>query len=209
MSPPNAFPLLRAVSLARQRGNGSTARQQQEIVMRGFLGHESPVANHHDWITPKPIIDALGIFDLDPCQSHNQPWACASRGYTADDDGLTKPWSGCVWLNPPYGRDIERWIARLAEHGNGVALMFARTDTKWFHSFCSQSHGMLFLAGRVRFFDGQGHPWMFRDEHGAARKPQPGGAAATSPSVLVAFGEGAWRRVWRSSLIGMRMVSHA
>ena len=169
------------------------------IVMRGFHGHEKTIANHHDWITPKPIIDALGLFDLDPCQSRNQPWPCAARGYTADDDGLTKPWSGSVFLNPPYGREIERWIARLAEHGDGVALMFARTDTRWFQTTCRTFSAMLLLAGRVRFFDGQGRKF---DRTG-------GGASATSPSVLIAFGEACGRRLLESSLDGIRVVPHA
>jgi hypothetical protein len=164
--------------------------------MSGFSSHEKTIANHHDWITPKSIIDALGLFDLDPCQSKKQPWPCARRGYTITDDGLSKPWAGCVWLNPPYGRFIGDWVRKLVSHGNGVALMFARTDTKWFQDACSCSSAMLFLRGRVRFHDAKGKKFQ----------RQGGGASATAPSVLIAFGNEAKKRLLDSSLDGIRVI---
>ncbi|MGE3699376.1 MAG: hypothetical protein AB7G08_11320 [Hyphomicrobiaceae bacterium] len=59
----------------------------------------------NDWITSRFVIEALGEFDLDPCQSPTQPWPCAKRGYVLANgqDGLVLPWQGRVWLNPPYG----------------------------------------------------------------------------------------------------------
>ena len=161
--------------------------------MSGFSGHEKTIANHHDWITPKSIIDALGPFDLDPCRSLNQPWNCATTGYTVVDDGLSKNWFGVVWMNPPYGNEIAKWVRRLADHGNGIALMFARTDTRWFQDYCRNNSGMLFLRGRVRFYDGQSRQFQRTG----------GGASATSPSVLVAFGDECGDRLRRCNLDGI------
>ena len=170
------------------------------MVMRsGFAGHENTTANHHDWITPRHIVEAVGPFDLDPCQSLNQPWQCAANGYTENDDGLSKEWNGIVWMNPPYGRAIEKWMRRLAEHGNGIGLMFARTDTRWFQDHCQNHAGMLFLRGRVRFHDGNGNQF---DRKG-------GGASATSPSVLVAFGDECGQRLIDCGLDGLRVVPSA
>lgn len=74
-----------------------------------------------EWYTPKEIIDALGKFDLDPCAPVKPLWQTATQMYNKNHDGLTKDWIGRVWLNPPYSRPlIERFVKRLAEHGNGT-----------------------------------------------------------------------------------------
>ena len=91
-------------------------------------------ANHDEWLTPPDILAALGPFDLDPCAPIKRPWDMASRHYSVADDGLSKPWNGRVWLNPPYGTHTFEWMERLARHQNGLALIFARTETKGFHS---------------------------------------------------------------------------
>jgi hypothetical protein len=54
-------------------------------------------------LTPRFVIDALGPFDLDPCPPKERPWDTARRHFTEADDGLSRPWKGRVWLNPPYG----------------------------------------------------------------------------------------------------------
>lgn len=86
--------------------------------------------NSEEWFTPPELIKALGEFDLDPCSPVNRPWDTAKKHYTKEVDGL---WEGRVWLNPPYGKETFKWIERLAHHGDGIALIFARTDTKGFH----------------------------------------------------------------------------
>ena len=80
-----------------------------------------------EWLTPPEIIKALGSFELDPCSPINRPWDTAAKHYTIEDNGLSLPWHGRVWMNPPYGDATEMWMQRLAEHGNGIALIFART----------------------------------------------------------------------------------
>ena len=82
-----------------------------------------------EWYTPKWIIDALGSFDLDPCAPSEQFYT-ADKCYTKEMDGLYQEWEGRVWLNPPYKNPlIGKFMKRLAEHGNGIALVFNRMDT--------------------------------------------------------------------------------
>jgi phage N-6-adenine-methyltransferase len=100
------------------------------------------------WLTPLKIINALGDFDLDPCGERNH--ATAKTIYTKADDGLTKHWFGRVWLNPPYS-EVELWLDQLANHGNGVALVFARLDTKWAHKYIPRAQSIFFLKGRISF----------------------------------------------------------
>ena len=54
-----------------------------------------------EWLTPPELVSALGKFDLDPCSPINRPWDTAKKHYTILDDGLTQPWDGKVWCNPP------------------------------------------------------------------------------------------------------------
>lgn len=105
-----------------------------------------------DWITPQWLIWKLGSFDLDPCESRTQPWKCATKGWSILDDGLHRPWKGSVWLNPPYGRMTAYWLRKMAEHNNGIALVFARTETKmFFESVWDRASCILFLEGRLTF----------------------------------------------------------
>lgn len=155
---------------------------------RAMGSHHSARAKTHTWITPRHIIEALGPFDLDPCAAPAQPWPCAAKQYTEAEDGLSKPWEGMVWPNPPYGMHAWKWLNRLAAHGNGIALIFARTETAgFFREVWDKAHSMLFLEGRLFFC---------REDGIAAR------ANAGAPSVLVAYGEPATRRIFDSKLAG-------
>ena len=126
-----------------------------------------------EWLTPPHIIAALGPFDLDPCSpGPRRPWDTAAKHYSAEDNGLRQEWSGRVWLNPPYS-DAARWVARLADHGTGTALLFARTETAmWFDHIWPKASALLFLRGRLRFCRIDGKP----------------ADAAAAPSVLIAYG---------------------
>jgi len=127
-----------------------------------------------EWMTPPEIIRALGPFDLDPCAAINPFYTCATVNYTIVDNGLSKNWIGRVWLNPPYGLKAEHWLARLAHHGNGIALIFARTETEaFFNRVWDRADALLFLRGRVNFYRNNGR-----------RSKNDAGA----PSVLVAYG---------------------
>lgn len=136
-------------------------------------GGDGGTATTHDWLTPPEILHALGAFDMDPCASQFQPWRTATTQFTIEDDGLSRDWVGRVWCNPPYGPHAEKFLKRMADHGNGIALIFARTETKAFQQHCwARSHGMLFMAGRVKF----------RLPGGGVSGP------AGAPSVLIAYG---------------------
>lgn len=151
-------------------------------IRKGIGGHQRPSKGRsEDWITPKYIIDALGPFDLDPCASLIQPWTCARDQYTIDDNGLMLSWQGMIWLNPPYGPYVERWMERLALHNNGIALIFARTETRMFHRLIwDAATSLLFLKGRITFCWPNG---------------QEAEANAGGPSVLVAYGGEADKRL--------------
>jgi hypothetical protein len=129
-----------------------------------------------EWYTPPEIFQALGLtFDLDPCAPPGGlPWIPAKRFYSHQDDGLARAWRGRVWLNPPYGKGIDRWMRKLAAHGNGIALVHARTGAVWWREALSHASAVCFIAGGVRFMtDTQG-----------TRPP----GSSPLPLVLMAYG---------------------
>jgi hypothetical protein len=117
-------------------------------------GHQSPVMGKDEWLTPPEIIRALGRFDLDPCApaDDRRPWDTAAKHYSADQDGLAQEWQGRVWCNPPFGREAVKWLRRMARHGNGVALIPARTETAMFYECVwGIADAVCFLKGRPHF----------------------------------------------------------
>ena len=113
-------------------------------------------------------------FDLDVCAPQGGvPWIPAKDYFALPTDGLSQPWVGKVWCNPPYGKETPKWLHKMNTHRNGVALVFARTDTKWFHDYCTQADALLFLKGRIQFVDGL---------------QKTGGSGSTCGSVLIAYG---------------------
>ena len=151
-------------------------------------GHQSAAMLKDEWLTPPHVIEALGSFDLDPCSPINRPWETAKNHYTILDDGLKKPWAGRVWCNPPYGLEAAKWLDRCADHGNALALIFARTETRMFFDHVwPKASGILFLEGRLYF------------HHVCGTR-----AAANSgaPSVLVAYGLNNAEKLKRSGIAG-------
>jgi phage N-6-adenine-methyltransferase len=161
---------------------------------RGIGGHHSARAGSDEWLTPKFVVDALGPFDLDPATPGVQPWPTAHRRFTAADDGLLQPWpaNDFVFLNPPYSK-ISPFMERLAAHGNGIGLVFARTETSWwFRTVWPHASAILFLSGRLTFCLPDGTP-----------------AAANSggPSALVGYGPVAAERIVSCGLPGALVSS--
>lgn len=115
--------------------------------------HQRPHRGATDvWLTPPEIITELGPFDLDPCAAVGQPWRTATKQYTEIVDGLDQPWSGFVWCNPPFGPEAGAWLERMVDHGNGIALVPARTETQWFtRNVWAAADAILFLEGRPHF----------------------------------------------------------
>lgn len=144
---------------------------------KGMGGHEKTRKGETDeWLTPPEIIKALGHFDLDPCSPVVRPWDTADFHNTIESDGLASGWFGRVWLNPPYGPETGKWLAKLAAHNNGIALIFARTETQAFFDWVwNCATAVLFIKGRLRF----------HRVNGEQSKVNAG-----APSVLAAYGSG-------------------
>ncbi len=160
--------------------------------MAGMGGHQSHGKGENVWLTPPEIIAACGPFDLDPCFAEPRPWATARCHYGPDVEsglgGLHAEWFGLVWCNPPYDDKAGAWLAKCADHGNAVALTFARTETSTFHSeVWNKADALLFLKGRLFFYRPNGQ----RAKHNAG-----------APSVLVAYGETACGKLRNSKIKG-------
>jgi len=153
--------------------------------------HTRRPSTSDSWITPRWLLDRLGPFDLDPCSSDPQPWPTATRMLTRVDDGLLSPWEGLVFMNCPYGRQLGKWLARLAAHpGGGIALVFARTETAAFRDHVWPfATSLLFLYGRLTFFLPDG-------------TTSKAGHNSGGPSVLIAYGTEADARLAKCSDLG-------
>lgn len=153
------------------------------------------------WATPQSFFDKLalryGPFDLDPCADDSN--AKVPHYYTQADDGLTKPWKGRVFMNPPYGdpqhpckptctkqlckkrgyhsqdyiAGIREWVAKAHAESRGgalvVCLLPARTDTRWWHDYVIPFGKVEFIRGRLKFGDSKN--------------------SAPFPSAVVVFGD--------------------
>jgi hypothetical protein len=148
----------------------------------------------NEWYTPPHIFEALGLeFDLDPCAPEGGvPWIPAKAHYSKVDHGLMMPWHGRVWLNPPYGTETWDWLERLAMHGDGIALIFARTETQRFHEIAPSADAICLIRGRLSFVAGE---------------RQGAGHNAAAPSVLLAWGQDCADALRRSDL-GLVYVPH-
>lgn len=128
----------------------------------GMSSHQSARMKNDEWLTPPEILRSLGAFDLDPCSPINRPWPTAAEHYTVADNGLGQPWFGRVWCNPPFGREAITWLDRMRTHGNGVALIPARTETAMFYqTVWGHADAVCFLRGRPHFHyvDGRRAPF--------------------------------------------------
>ena len=108
-----------------------------------------------NWATPQDLFDNLNDlyqFELDVCASKDN--AKCKTFFTVEEDGLTQDWKGSCWMNPPYGREIGKWMAKAYESSkNGakvVCLVPARTDTAWWHDYAMNGK-ITFIRGRLKF----------------------------------------------------------
>lgn len=108
------------------------------------------------WYTPQDFFDRLNAqysFDLDVCATHEN--AKCEEYFTIEDDGLAQTWTGKCWMNPPYGREISRWMKKAVSEcvENGalvVCLVPSRTDTRWWHDHVMRGE-IEFIKGRLKF----------------------------------------------------------
>lgn len=128
-----------------------------------------------EWATPQDLFNKLDEkyhFNLDPASTDEN--AKCENHFTVEDDGLSREWGGYkVFCNPPYGREIGKWVEKgykesQKQNTTVVMLLPARTDTKWFHDYCLKGE-IEFIRGRLKFGDSKN--------------------SAPFPSMVVAFGE--------------------
>ena len=138
-----------------------------------------------EWGTPKALYDALDRefqFTLDPAATAEN-FKCA-KYFTKEQDGLQQDWSKeRVFLNPPYGSGIGKWMQKIAtaDCEIAVALVHARCDTKWWHSWVEPyADEIRFVKGRIKFEGGK--------------------YSSTFPSVIVIYRNGQTRRRWGQSI---------
>lgn len=164
-------------------------------MKKGFT-HESTKNASVEWYTPKYIFDALGVeFDLDPCSPGKAivPWIPAKKHLTIKDGGLMAKWEGNVWMNPPYGKETSAWLKRLSLHGTGIALLFCRPDTIWFHKYIRQADALCLIKGRIPFVNKEN-----AEAYAAGTYKSNGRCGAAS--MLIAYGKDMAKALFNSNL---------
>ena len=152
-----------AVIEAMARAMGLALRLRPAGEAEDFWDGAGVSATHEGWTTPADLLELLyplveGRFDLDPCSPVRGRTAPvkARNHYTVDHDGLVLPWSGTVYMNPPF-RAAAAWVAKAkAEADSGrvsalIGLLPARVDTAWWHDHVAEVADIWFLRGRLRF----------------------------------------------------------
>lgn len=122
------------------------------MINRGMMS-----SNSNEWATPKKLFDDLNRefnFTLDPCATKEN--AKCSKFFTEEDNGLLQDWSkDIVFCNPPYGRQLCKWVEKASNEASRgatvVMLIPARTDTSYFHKYIYKKHEIRFLPGRLHF----------------------------------------------------------
>ncbi|HEV7523028.1 MAG TPA: DNA N-6-adenine-methyltransferase [Candidatus Angelobacter sp.] len=157
---------------------------------KGIGGHTMANNGRHElWLTPPQLLHPLGEFDLDPCACPEpRPFPTARHHIALPQNGLTADWVGRVWLNPPYGDKIGPWMEHMAQHGSGIALTFARTETDFWQTWIWPfAKALLFLKGRLNFYLPDGSRSAYN---------------AGGPSVLIAYSNSDATILQRSGIAG-------
>lgn len=164
--------------------------------------HEPCIGASDDWYTPPDMLAALGLtFDLDPCSPGPHHWVPARSVFTKEDDGLSRPWSGLVFMNPPFGgrNGHVPWLAKFLDHGDGIAVVRAYTSSEWFHDVVvPRAETLLFPKGKTQFIPND--ETRARLEQKAASAGKIWRNAPGHGVVLIGMGETAARALRDSGL---------
>lgn len=157
---------------------------------------EPSLGGTDEWYTPRHVFDALGeTFDMDVSAPAGGPRHVPASSYiTASQCGLSTPWQGFVWMNPPFGgrNGLAPWLQRFFDHGNGIALTPDRTSAPWWQDAAWRADAILLTRGKVKF-------------------ERPDGTIGASPGAgvtLWAAGERADAALCRASFAGLGTVWH-
>jgi len=158
---PDKKPSTAIAELPAPTGIGCTALLgQKRRVDQSWFNAKSVEYNTPDNIY-EPLNKEFG-FTLDVASTHEN--AKCERHYTAAEDGLKQQWSGVCWMNPPYGRVMQKWVRKAhAEWKRGccvVALIPARTNTGWWHDCIQDIATVRFIRGEVAFKGFERGLWM-------------------------------------------------
>lgn len=133
---------------------------------RAFSTHAGNSSGNNSWETPTDLANALSLavggFDLDPCAAtadRRKARVKAKILLTESDDGLSAPWRGRCFVNPPYGRGISHWIRKCFDEAQRgcvvVGLIPARPDLNYWHEYVAGHGDVFMLRGRLKFGDGE------------------------------------------------------
>ena len=141
-------------------------------------------SNSGEWETPQWLFDMLNEefhFNLDVCATKEN--AKCKVYFDIETDGLKQEWHGTCWMNPPYGREIGKWIKKAYEESQAgvtvVCLIPARTDTKWWHDYVMKASEIRLIRGRLGFVNRNNPSWR---EDGNFKI-----SSAPFPSAIVVF----------------------
>jgi site-specific DNA-methyltransferase (adenine-specific) len=129
--------------------SGTGSKGGKSMMNKGMFSSKTDL-----WATPQGFFDEWNDkfdFDLDVCADHENH-KC-KRYFTKENDGLSLDWNGeAVRMNPPYGREIGKWVKKASESNTTVVgLLPARTDTRWFHDYIKDNAEIHFVKGRLKF----------------------------------------------------------
>ncbi len=125
------------------------------MITKGLMS-----SNSCEWATPQTFFDKYNTqmdFTLDVCATIEN--AKCINFFTKEQNGLVQPWNGRVWCNPPYGKEITKWIDKALNERVFCEWIYmllpSRTDTKWFHKLMNSGCWIEFIKGRLKFNDGK------------------------------------------------------
>jgi len=160
----------------KKHGNAEQNEQTKESlkeksrrIIDGTTSIQGRKKEADEWYTPSQYIEkarnAMGGIDLDPASCHDAQQTIRAKQYftykTEDDNGLTRPWAGNVWINPPFTEVLafaDKLISHLeaADVDQAIVLTNNNTDTLWWHKMAELANGVCFTKGRISFYNSAG-----------------------------------------------------